>query len=79
MRLGDWEREDGRVGGCENTIYMYTGVAWWPILSTCIQGLLGGQVVKALDYRSRGPRFQPHTDSNKDFFHLGVYSATHKK
>ena len=30
-------------------------------------GLLGGQVVKALDYRPRGPRFQPHY-SNRDFF-----------
>ena len=30
-------------------------------------GLLGGQVVKALDYRPRGPRFQAHY-SNKDFF-----------
>ena len=32
----------------------------------------GGQVVKALDYRPRGPRFQPHYN-NRDFFHLGVY------
>ena len=35
-------------------------------------GLPGGQVVKALDYRPRGY-------SNKDFFHLGVYSALPKK
>ena len=41
-------------------------------------GLLGGQVVKALDCRPRGPRFQPHY-SNRDFFHLGVYSALPKK
>ena len=41
-------------------------------------GLLGGQVVKALDYRPRGPRFQPHY-SNRDFFHLGVYSALPQK
>ena len=33
-------------------------------------------MVKALDYRPRGPRFQPHY-SNRDLFHLhvGVYSA----
>jgi len=30
-------------------------------------GLVGGQVVKALDYRPRGPDFQPHY-SNRDFF-----------
>jgi len=30
-------------------------------------GLLGGQVVKVLDYRPRGPRFQPHY-RNRDFF-----------
>ena len=30
-------------------------------------GLLGGQVIKALDYRPRGPRFQPHY-RNRDFF-----------
>ena len=35
-------------------------------------------VVKALDYSPRGPRFQPHY-SNRDFFHLGVYSALPKK
>ena len=35
-------------------------------------GLPGGQVVKALDYRPRGY-------SNKDFFHLGVYSALPKR
>jgi len=34
-------------------------------------GLLGGQVVKALDY---SPRFQPHYSNN-----LGVYSALPKK
>jgi len=32
-----------------------------------VTGLLGGQVVKALDYRPRGPRFQPHY-SNRDIF-----------
>jgi len=37
-------------------------------------GLLGGQVVKVLDYRPRGPRFQPHYSNN-----LGVYSALPKK
>ena len=37
-------------------------------------GLLAGQVVKALDYRPRGPH-----DSNREFFHLGVYSALPKK
>ena len=40
-------------------------------------GLLGGQVVKALDCTPRGPRFQPHY-SNRYFFHLGVYSALPK-
>jgi len=41
-------------------------------------GLLGGQVVKPLDYRPRGPRFQPRY-RNRDFFlHLGVYSALPK-
>jgi len=35
-------------------------------------------VVKALDYRRRGPRFQP-LYSNGDFFRLGVYSALPKK
>ena len=39
--------------------------------------LLGGQVVKALDYRPWGPRFQPHY-SNRDVF-TGVYSALPKK
>jgi len=43
-----------------------------------INKLLGGQVVKALDCRSRGPRFWPHY-SNRGFFHLGVYSALPKK
>ena len=32
-----------------------------------LEGLPGGQVVKALDCRPRGPRFQPHY-SNRDFF-----------
>ena len=31
------------------------------------KGLLGGQVVKALDDRPRDPRFQSHY-SNRDFF-----------
>jgi len=35
-------------------------------------------VVKALDWRPRGPRFQSHY-SNRYFFHLGVYSALPKK
>ena len=39
-----------------------------------LEGLLGGQVGKALDYRLLGPRFWPHY-INRDFFHLGVYSA----
>jgi len=45
------------------------------MLSTCIQGL---QMVKALDYRPRGPRFQPHY-SKRDFFTYSVYSALLKK
>jgi len=39
--------------------------------------LFGGQVVKALDYRPRGPRFQPYY-SDRDLF-TGVYSALPKK
>ena len=31
-------------------------------------------MVKALDCRPRGPRFQPHY-SNRDFFYLRVYLA----
>ena len=40
--------------------------------------LLDGKVVKVLDYRPRGPRFQPHY-SNRDFVQLGVYSALPQK
>ena len=43
-------------------------------IATETWGLLGGLVVKVLDYRPRGPMFQPHY-SNRDFFHLGVYST----
>jgi len=36
-------------------------------------------MVKALDCRPRGPRFQPHY-SNRDFFtYVGVYSDLTKK
>ena len=35
-------------------------------LPIIIRGLLGSQVVKVLDYRPKGPRFQPH-QSNRDF------------
>ena len=38
----------------------------------------GGQVVKALDYRPRGPRFQPHYN-NRDFFSPRSLLALPKK
>ena len=37
-------------------------------------GLLGCKVVEVLDYRPRGPRFQPPY-SNREFFIPGVYSV----
>jgi len=41
--------------------------------------LLGGQVVKVLDYRPRGLRFQHHYSNRDFFFTWGVYSALPKK
>lgn len=50
----------------DNTIIMLTN-------AQVQQGLLGSLVIKVLDCRPGGPRFQP--TRQQGFFHLGVYSA----
>ena len=40
---------------------------WWNGFNSRTMGLVGGQVVKALDDRPRASEFQPHY-SNRDFF-----------
>ena len=63
-----------------HSVYMYSGLIHCGDGDSLglgyLLGLLGGQVVKVLDYRPRGPRFLPHYSNRNFFTYISLLSST---